>query len=169
MDVTSIDWSVIPGLIQKSDQDLGVKNPTDHYVIVDPNWAFATGTSLRVYCSNAYGGGYLLSRHPRQHPQHLPGRELAPSRLRELRGLEEFGGHRRREQVALALVTAELAQLAVLLEVLDALADRGHAEGARHCDHRCDDGPVLAGLAELADEHPVDLEDVDRGLPQVHQ
>jgi len=61
VDVTTINWSVIPGLIQKSNQDLDVTDPTDHYVIVDPNWAFASGTSLRVYCSNAYGGGYLLA------------------------------------------------------------------------------------------------------------
>lgn len=61
VDVTSINWSVIPGLIQKSNQDLDVTDPTDHYVIVDPNWAFASGTSLRVYCANAYGGGYLLA------------------------------------------------------------------------------------------------------------
>ena len=61
VDVTTIDWSVIPGLIQKSDQDLDVKDPTDHYVIVDPNWDFASGTSLRVYCANDYGGGYLLA------------------------------------------------------------------------------------------------------------
>jgi hypothetical protein len=60
-DLSTIDWSVIPGLIQKSDQDLKVKNPTVHYVIVDPNWAFAPGTSLRVYCANGYGGGYLLA------------------------------------------------------------------------------------------------------------
>jgi hypothetical protein len=60
-DLTTIDWSVIPGLIKKSDSDLGVKNPTTHYVIVDPNWAFAPGTSLRVYCANDYGGGYLLA------------------------------------------------------------------------------------------------------------
>ena len=61
VDVTSINWSVIPGLIQKSDTDLNVTNPTDHYVIVDPNWVFASGTSLRVYCANAYDGGYLLT------------------------------------------------------------------------------------------------------------
>jgi len=61
VDVTTIDWSFVPGLIQKSDADLSVTNPTEHYVIVDPNWAFASGTSLRVYCSNAYGGGYLLA------------------------------------------------------------------------------------------------------------
>nr|WP_211244195.1 serine/threonine-protein kinase [Actinospica robiniae] len=60
-DLTTIDWSVIPGLIQKSDQELNVENPTMHYVIVDPNWAFAPGTSLRVYCANDYGGGYLLA------------------------------------------------------------------------------------------------------------
>jgi len=61
VDVTTINWNVIPGLIQKSNKDLNVTDPTDHYVIVDPNWAFASGTSLRVYCSNAYGGGYLLA------------------------------------------------------------------------------------------------------------
>ena len=61
VDLSTVDWSVIPGLVQKSDQDLGVKNPTLHYVIVDPNWAFASGTSLRAYCANAYGGGYLLA------------------------------------------------------------------------------------------------------------
>jgi serine/threonine protein kinase len=61
VDVSTIDWSVIPGLVQKSDRDLNVPDPTEHYVIVDPNWAFATGTSLRVYCADAYGGGYLLA------------------------------------------------------------------------------------------------------------
>ncbi|HET9169494.1 MAG TPA: serine/threonine-protein kinase [Actinospica sp.] len=61
VDLTTIDWDVIPGLIQKSNQVLKVSNPTMHYVIVDPNWAFASGTSLRVYCANAYGGGYLLA------------------------------------------------------------------------------------------------------------
>jgi hypothetical protein len=61
VDLTTIDWSIVPGLIQKSDVDLNVTNPTEHYVIVDPNWAFASGTSLRVYCANAYGGGYLLA------------------------------------------------------------------------------------------------------------
>ena len=61
VDVTSINWSVIPGLIQKSNHDLNVADPTEHYVIVDPNWAFATGTSFRVYCANAYDGGYLLA------------------------------------------------------------------------------------------------------------
>ena len=61
VDVSTIDWSVIPGLIQKSDQVLDVTDPTDHYVIVDPNWAFASGTSFRVYCMNTYGGGYLLA------------------------------------------------------------------------------------------------------------
>jgi serine/threonine protein kinase len=61
VDLTTIDWSIVPGLIQKSDVDLNVTNPTSHYVIVDPNWDFFSGTSLRVYCSNAYGGGYLLT------------------------------------------------------------------------------------------------------------
>ena len=61
VDLTTIDWSTIPGLVQKSDEDLNVSNPTDHYVIVDPNWAFGSGTSILVYCTNAYGGGYLAA------------------------------------------------------------------------------------------------------------
>ena len=61
VDLTTINWSPIPGLVQKSNQDLNVSNPTDHYVIVDPNWAFFTGTSILVYCTNAYGGGYLAA------------------------------------------------------------------------------------------------------------
>jgi serine/threonine protein kinase len=61
VDLTTIDWNSIPGLVQKSDQVLNVTDPTDHYVIVDPNWAFASGTSLLVYCANAYGGGYLAA------------------------------------------------------------------------------------------------------------
>jgi serine/threonine protein kinase len=61
VDLTTIDWNSIPGLVQKSDEDLNVTDPTSHYVIVDPNWAFASGTSLLVYCSNTYGGGYLAA------------------------------------------------------------------------------------------------------------
>ena len=61
VDLTTIDWNSIPGLVQKSNQVLNVTDPTDHYVIVDPNWAFASGTSLLVYCANAYGGGYLAA------------------------------------------------------------------------------------------------------------
>jgi serine/threonine protein kinase len=61
VDLTTIDWSVIPGLVKKSTQVLKVTNPTDHYVIVDPNWDFASGTALLVYCSNDYGGGYLAA------------------------------------------------------------------------------------------------------------
>ena len=61
VDLTTIDWSTIPGLVKKSDEDLNVSNPTDHYVIVDPNWVFGSGTSILVYCTNAYGGGYLAA------------------------------------------------------------------------------------------------------------
>jgi len=61
VDLTTIDWNAIPGLVQKSNEELNVTDPTDHYVIVDPNWAFASGTSLLVYCINSYGGGYLAA------------------------------------------------------------------------------------------------------------
>jgi serine/threonine protein kinase len=61
VDLNSVDWNVLPGLIQQSDTELNVTNPTDHYVILDPNWAFADGPSLLVYCENAYGAGYLAA------------------------------------------------------------------------------------------------------------
>ncbi|HTJ70395.1 MAG TPA: serine/threonine-protein kinase [Actinospica sp.] len=61
VDLKTINWDPIPGLVKQSNEDLDVTNPTDHYVIVDPNWAFGTGTSILVYCANAYGGGYLAA------------------------------------------------------------------------------------------------------------
>lgn len=60
--LSSINWSVLPSLLQKADMDLGISHPTSQYVVMDPNWpAAGSGASLRVYVTNAIGAGYLVS------------------------------------------------------------------------------------------------------------
>ena len=61
VDLTTVDWNALPGLVQKSDTELNVTDPTDHYAILDPNWPFGNGPALLVYCGNGYGDGYLLA------------------------------------------------------------------------------------------------------------
>lgn len=72
VDLTTIDWSVVPGLLQKAAAQLNVSNPTERYVVVDPDYALTNSVALLVYVGNGYGTGYLaadphghiLSTHP---------------------------------------------------------------------------------------------------------
>ena len=60
--LNSVNWNILPGLLEKANMDLGVQNPITRYVVLDPNWPSAgSGASLRVYIANANGEGYLLS------------------------------------------------------------------------------------------------------------
>ncbi|WP_327238241.1 serine/threonine protein kinase [Streptomyces sp. NBC_01317] len=62
VDLTSFDWDKIPELLRKADNDLGVRKPTSHYLIVEPAWVFADDQPvLLVYVSDEYGGAYLAA------------------------------------------------------------------------------------------------------------
>jgi len=64
--------------------------------------------------------------------------------------------------VALRDVAVERAQGLDLLDRLDALGDRLHAEFVGERDDRGDDRAVVAALDDAVDEGFVDLDDVDR-------
>ncbi|MGW4896346.1 hypothetical protein ACWEQL_29440 [Kitasatospora sp. NPDC004240] len=57
-DLGAFDWDVIPALLQKAQATLNVPNPTSRYLIIGPDIMDGTPT-IRVYLSDAYGGGYL--------------------------------------------------------------------------------------------------------------
>ncbi|MFI7707957.1 protein kinase [Nonomuraea sp. NPDC049480] len=63
VDLDKFNWNALPALIKKADKDLGVPEPTTHYVIVENDNAFVTpGQVLLVYASDDYGrGGYLVA------------------------------------------------------------------------------------------------------------
>ncbi|WP_446039256.1 serine/threonine-protein kinase [Streptomyces sp. SID1121] len=62
IDLMSFDWDRIPELLRKADNDLGVRKPTSHYLIVEPAWVFADDQPvLLVYVSDEYGGAYLAA------------------------------------------------------------------------------------------------------------
>lgn len=58
--LADFDWDVLPKLLQTAQQTLDVPNPTSRYIIVGPDLIDNT-PSIRVYLSDAYGGGYLES------------------------------------------------------------------------------------------------------------
>ncbi|WP_263106749.1 serine/threonine-protein kinase [Kitasatospora sp. DSM 101779] len=58
VDLNGYDWSVIPGLLQKAQQELNVPNPKSRYLIIGPDMFDGTPT-IRVYFSDDYGSGYL--------------------------------------------------------------------------------------------------------------
>ncbi|GAA2146225.1 hypothetical protein GCM10009760_35750 [Kitasatospora kazusensis] len=60
VDLRSVAWDALPGLLHKADQELGVTHPTTHYVIVRHSWADENATLL-VYVADSYGGGYLAA------------------------------------------------------------------------------------------------------------
>ncbi|MFG3055195.1 protein kinase [Kitasatospora sp. NPDC048239] len=57
-DLQSFDWEIIPGALKKAQDTLNVPNPTSRYLIIGPDILDGTPT-IRVYLSDAYGGGYL--------------------------------------------------------------------------------------------------------------
>src|SRR5262249_32303319 len=76
---------------------------------------------------------------------------------------------RRPEQIALHLVTAERREIALLVDRLDTLRRRGHAERAGDADHRLYDDDVLVAFAQIRDERAIDLDLVERKAAQVAQ
>ncbi|MEU9619463.1 protein kinase [Streptomyces sp. NPDC088846] len=60
VDLEKFDWDALPGLIRRADKELGVTEPTSHYVDIDPASPFDDyQPTLSVYVSDEYGGAYL--------------------------------------------------------------------------------------------------------------
>lgn len=60
VDLRGYDWDVLPALLDKAQQTLNVPRPTSRYIIVGPD-LFDDTPAIRIYLSDAYGGGYLLA------------------------------------------------------------------------------------------------------------
>ncbi|MFC7619156.1 serine/threonine-protein kinase [Microlunatus sp. GCM10028923] len=62
VDVTKIDWGVLPKLLKQADQKLKVDKPTSRYVLVKASWTFADDAPvIMVYLGDTYGTGYLVA------------------------------------------------------------------------------------------------------------
>ncbi|MEV4018993.1 protein kinase [Nonomuraea angiospora] len=62
VDLQKYNWNALPALLKKANKDLGVPKPTSRYLIVDPDYAFATPSQvLLVYASDDYRSGYLVA------------------------------------------------------------------------------------------------------------
>ncbi|MGV9380238.1 protein kinase domain-containing protein [Nonomuraea sp. NPDC003707] len=62
VDLQKYNWNALPALLKKANKDLGVPKPTSRYLIVDPDYAFATPRQvLLVYASDEYRSGYLVA------------------------------------------------------------------------------------------------------------
>ncbi|MEC3915055.1 serine/threonine-protein kinase [Nocardia sp. CDC160] len=61
IDLSAINWDILPGLLATAAEQLKVPNPTSRYIIVDTAGTFSDGQQvLRVYLSTDYGdGGYV--------------------------------------------------------------------------------------------------------------
>ncbi|MFF8914789.1 serine/threonine-protein kinase [Streptomyces sp. NPDC015032] len=60
VDLEKFNWDALPGLIRRADKELGVTEPTSHYVDIDPASPFdGYQPTLSVYVSDEYGGAYL--------------------------------------------------------------------------------------------------------------
>ncbi|MEC3954490.1 serine/threonine-protein kinase [Nocardia sp. CDC153] len=61
IDLSSVNWDILPTLLATAAEQLKVPNPTSRYIIVDTAGTFTNGQQvLRVYLSTAYGdGGYV--------------------------------------------------------------------------------------------------------------
>ncbi|MFE7354071.1 protein kinase [Streptomyces sp. NPDC057543] len=60
VDLEKFDWDALPGLIRRADKELGVAEPTSHYVDIDAASPFDDyQPTLSVYVSDEYGGAYL--------------------------------------------------------------------------------------------------------------
>ncbi|MEV7169831.1 serine/threonine-protein kinase [Streptomyces sp. NPDC093224] len=60
IDMSTVNWDALPGLLEQSKKDLKVEKPTSRHVIIDP-WMMDQVPSIRTYLSDEYGrGGYVL-------------------------------------------------------------------------------------------------------------
>ncbi|MFD7787903.1 serine/threonine-protein kinase [Streptomyces nojiriensis] len=61
IDMATVNWDALPGLLEQSKKDLGVEKPTSTYVIVEP-WMMDQVPCMRPYITDEYGrGGYVLA------------------------------------------------------------------------------------------------------------
>ncbi|MFI1452949.1 serine/threonine-protein kinase [Streptomyces roseus] len=61
IDMATVNWDALPGLLDTAKQELGVTNPTSRYVIVEP-WLLDGSPSMRPYLTDEYGqGGYVYA------------------------------------------------------------------------------------------------------------
>ncbi|MGW2992984.1 serine/threonine protein kinase, partial [Streptomyces sp. NPDC001193] len=61
IDMATVNWDALPGLLDTAKQELGVTNPTSRYVIVEP-WLLDGTPSMRPYLTDEYGqGGYVYA------------------------------------------------------------------------------------------------------------
>ncbi|WP_055602090.1 serine/threonine-protein kinase [Streptomyces aureus] len=59
-DLDDFDWDVLPALMKRADEELGVDEPTSRYlVITPPSSTFGTAAGMSVYLSDSYGSAYL--------------------------------------------------------------------------------------------------------------
>ena len=58
LDPYSVNWDALPALLKDANSSLNVKNPTDHYVVLESDIIDHT-VSLKVYVSDTYRDGYL--------------------------------------------------------------------------------------------------------------
>ncbi|MEU6294103.1 serine/threonine-protein kinase [Streptomyces erythrochromogenes] len=60
IDMSTVNWDALPGMLEQSKKDLKVEKPTSRHVIIDP-WMMDQVPSIRTYLSDEYGrGGYVL-------------------------------------------------------------------------------------------------------------
>ncbi|MFD3329898.1 protein kinase [Streptomyces sp. NPDC058701] len=61
IDMSTVSWDALPGLLERSQKELGVTAPRSRYVIVDA-WMMDDQPCMRPYLSDEYGqGGYVLA------------------------------------------------------------------------------------------------------------
>ncbi len=53
---TDVDWSIVPGLVERTPRDLGVDGGTVSHVIVEKNLPFTPDLVIRVYVEGGRGG-----------------------------------------------------------------------------------------------------------------
>ncbi len=60
LDLNTVAWDKLPGLLQQAYTTLGIAHPTDEYVIVQ-NSVYTPGVAFMVYVKDAYGSAYLTA------------------------------------------------------------------------------------------------------------
>ncbi|GAA3552832.1 hypothetical protein GCM10022419_036520 [Nonomuraea rosea] len=62
VDLDRYNWNALPALLKTATKELGVPKPTSRYVIVDPDYSFASPRQvLLVHVSDGYRSGYLVA------------------------------------------------------------------------------------------------------------
>ncbi|WP_198042122.1 serine/threonine protein kinase [Kitasatospora azatica] len=59
VDLNSVNWDCLPGLLQKAQDTLNVPHPTGRYIMLEGPDRFSDEPLISIYLSDAYGSGYL--------------------------------------------------------------------------------------------------------------